>query len=147
MGWVPKKGQKPQDLDKLCKSNTTQNMMSSLQKPGFSRKNFFYWTYNFWVFEAPGKKKMICSSPILGNLHSIHGASGYYCFGSGQRSVHAWLSCSAWLDSTPPCVPKRTVQQRPRMDAGPRKYVAKVKMGQHVLYLHIICKYNIICKY
>ena len=41
----------PQDLDKLCKSNTTQNM-GTLQKPGFSRKNkevFFplYWTYKF----------------------------------------------------------------------------------------------------
>ena len=34
----------PQDFDKLCKSNTTQNM-DSLQKPGFSRKNYsrFLW--------------------------------------------------------------------------------------------------------
>ena len=28
----------PQELDKLCKSNTSQNM-GSLQEPGFSRKN------------------------------------------------------------------------------------------------------------
>ena len=38
---------------------------------------------------------------------------------------------------TAPCVP--TTAQGPRMDAGPRKYLAKVKMGyqwiSHIIYI------------